>query len=1641
MKIFKLILKIFMWVIVSIVGLLLLVSVLLYIPPVQQLIKDKAAHAVSESLGMDLSVGKIRLRFPLRLTIDNTTLITPEGDTLASLGSFSAKVALAPLLKGEISLPRLKLEDVGVNYKDSLSAMHLYGKLGTLSIQNTGARLSEKSVQVGKIAISKADITLDLGEGTAPPDTVATDTTSAAWTIKLGELDIDDLDFRMNTSPDVTELIASIANGQLGTLDVDLANQTINAGTLRIDNGSYSYLTDTTKVANTPAAPADTTKKGGPWTVRLGQLELNDNAARYGTIYGDPAQGFDPAHISVADLNLRIDSVFNRGADVSATIASLSLRERSGLEVTEARGRFSMTSEAIALDGFSLRTPSSKIEATAKADPSLLDMAKAAKLSADLSADISSADAFLFYPAGESLHSALNGKSLVLGTDLSGTLGDISLQNLSAQIPGHMDLRASGNVRSVTAPDNMAGNIKLAGNFHNLSFIKELLPDSTRGRIGFPARITINGTLSAAADNYTPYLVLTADSGYVNIKGNLNTRTEAYTAEIILGNFPLGTFLPQDSLGAVTLNLTARGQGLNPLSDNAAAEVAAVIDRFEYNGYDFSGISLQATLDEHIISGNLSSHNEALQLDLALGGELRDSLYAASLKGPIRKADLHALGFAAEPFSFALMLDANASAQTADSVYKADIVLDSVRIVHGTRTEQFGQTTLQTSADRGSVTAELISGDLRLNFVSPESIATLADRFGTAVNTLTSQIDSLDIDMRPIGESLPAFRLDFSAGRKNPLRDYLYSTGVDFNRISVSAGNGPERPVAAGVVVNGLRTGGLMLDTLNVWLGQHEEKLVYGARVRNRPGNIDQMAFIGLGGALSGNKATANLRQRDRADSTGFRFGITAELLDSAVRASLTPLDPIFGYRQWHVNENNYFTFHFDKRMEADLRLEGKDANQYFRITSVDYRNMPPGSVRLDLSGIDLGEAFSLFPAAPPIEGILGGNGSIGLSDRIIKGDLTLALNDFSYDGQRVGDLTLGAIANNNESNLWNLDLYLSADQKTVLTAWGTYDVGNTGAIDMKVTIPELQLALANAFLPADIVRLSGTANGEVNLSGTLAKPGIDGGLAFTGARVEVPMIGTTFRISEERINIANGRVDLNEFGLIAPNNQKLALDGNIDIRDLSAVRADLELFASNFEAVNAPRSRGSQVYGIAALDIDVTLRGLLDALVVRGNVNLLSRTNVYYTMRDSPLEVKDAKQDIVTFVSFADEETWAEADSLPLRRQSSIDVLVNVDIQDNVRATVNLAENGSSRIELAGDGNLAFTMNSQGDTRLSGRYTLSGGQVIYAVPVIGTKEFGIDDGSYVEWVGDLANPSFNITATEATPIRVVSQDGAATTVTFDIIVHISNTLDNMAITFDLQAPRNSDIQNELQSLTAEERSSKAMYMLITNTYESSNYSSASGGFNVNQQIGALISKELNQWARNNLRGVELSVGIDTVDEDDGTAHTDYSYSVSKSLFDDRFKVTVGGSVTDNPTASATENLVDDIVIEYRLTKRDNMFIKVYRYNTQESILEGEVVETGAGFVLRKKMNRLRELFKLTRDPALRRERQKAREIRRKMREEELLHGIDPAKEQSQDVPMPPDHDNTVTDPPEATTREEGEATSGNGENQNHIQE
>jgi hypothetical protein len=121
--------------------------------------------------------------------------------------------------------------------------------------------------------------------------------------------------------------------------------------------------------------------------------------------------------------------------------------------------------------------------------------------------------------------------------------------------------------------------------------------------------------------------------------------------------------------------------------------------------------------------------------------------------------------------------------------------------------------------------------------------------------------------------------------------------------------------------------------------------------------------------------------------------------------------------------------------------------------------------------------------------------------------------------------------------------------------------------------------------------------------------------------------------------------------------------------------------------------------------------------------------------------------------------------------------------------------------------------------------------------------------------------------------------------------------------------------------------------------------------------------------AGNLIQGVDINFNL--------TSETDYStgqaanstqlnVGVSKRLMNDRLKVNVGsnfqleGPQNSNRNAS---NIAGDVSIDYQITKDGRYLIRGYRKDQYEGVIEGQVIETGATFMLNFDYNKLKELF------------------------------------------------------------------------------
>ena len=1550
----KKILKYTLRTLLVIVIVLLLVPALLYIPAVQDYVRGKAVGYASRTLGMDLSIERLRLSFPLRLSVDNTLLVD-RGDTLFSCGRLRLDAALWPLLRKEVAIRSFGLEKLAAHYRDSMAGMELKAVIGSFSLDDCRIGLSAKTAGISRIALSDGDVFLKLTQA-APAEKADSSAATLPWQVDIRKLTVGNLAFGMQTAPVVSGLTVRLPDGEVDECRVALGSRQVSVKSILLNRGEYAYRTAPAGTGKKEPAAPDAPTPSEPWVVRIASLVLADNNLEYATSGHRPAAGFDPASIALASLELSVDSLYNRGGDIALQLRRMAFTERSGLAVRDASGGFRMDSSGISLSGFTLSTPSSGLQADISAGAGILQMNPTAPLKAELSARLNTKDIKLLYP--DRVPAVLDNRIVRLELTAAGTLNDIARAGLDISSPGHIDIAVSANAKNVLTPDELEAAAQFEGDFRDLEFLKALLPDSAlRRRVAIPERLLLRGSADAVQGVYSLATALEADGGRLSANGRVEPGKQAYDAALRCDSLPLNRFLPADSLGLLDMTLTARGAGFDPFLPQTQADLRLQIDRAEYLGHDFGGIELAAGLENHRLSGRLSDRDEALRLSLLISGLLTEREQQAALSGNVFNFDLARMGITPEEIGGSFTLEAAATASDAGS-YTARIALDSIEIRNRHRTDRIRPTSVTFSADRTATRAGLTSGDLSLSFSAPEPPDSLVAAMTRSAGVLAQQVRSQNLDMETLKPALPCFGLQVTAGRNNILNSYLKSKRIAFDTLHIDGVNCDSLPLSLGMRTEGLAYGNIVLDTLTARLRQKGSRLEYDLRMANAPGNLDNIAVAGLYGHIVENTAAVTLYQQNRAGQQGFRFGLDAEWNDSLIRASVTPADPVFGFEHWAVNPGNYLVYRFDKGPQADLDLT--HGEQKFAVHTVSDAGSP--GVRLDIAGLNIGAILQLLPSAPPVGGVLGAGVTLArTTDSLaVRGNVSVA--GLAYDKQLFGDVGLGVLYEQGREQ--HAALRLALDGAEVLSAQGDYRKERESPLDFTLTIPGFPLQKANVFLPADLLRLSGNLHGRLHAGGAPDRLELNGGVQFAQTNVRVPMIGTSFRLSSDTIRIDRSRVVFDHYAITAPNKSPLTIDGSVDLTDFGRIWADIALQASDFQFVNVARKEGTAVYGKASLDFDATAKGPLDQLVVRGNVALLGGTDINYVMQDSPMDVKERPQNIVTFVSFRDMDSQQVAEAAPAVRIGGMDVLLNVDINSDVRAAVDLSADGSNRIDLQGGGNLTYTMNPLGDVSLSGKYVLSGGTVRYNPPVISQKIFKITPDSYVEWVGNIADPAFNITAVETVRASVTGDGQDSRPVNFDISINIRNTLNDLAISFGLSAPEDLTMQNQLNSLTAEQRANQAMNLLIYNTYTGPGTTAKVSSEN---PLNSFIQKELNQWAQNNLKGIDLSFGIDSYGEDDPHGQrTDYSYRLSKSLFSNRVRAVIGGkfSTDADPSQNLKENLIDDISLEYMLTKRDNMYLKVFRHTGYESILEGEITETGVGFVIRKKLSRLGDLFK-----------------------------------------------------------------------------
>ena len=841
------------------------------------------------------------------------------------------------------------------------------------------------------------------------------------------------------------------------------------------------------------------------------------------------------------------------------------------------------------------------------------------------------------------------------------------------------------------------------------------------------------------------------------------------------------------------------------------------------------------------------------------------------------------------------------------------------------------------------------------------------------VAILMKQIDERRLDHAALRRVLPSAGMQLTAGQSNPVSYFLKTKDVTFNDFTLRFGTTPTRGINGRTAVHGLRVDSLQLDTIFFTVKQDTSRMMLQSGVINGPKNPQFVFRSTLTGEIRSEDAELTVNYVDGEGQTGVLFGINARPLTeghgkgNGVLLNLTPAEPVIAYRKFHfVDNSNWIYLHKNMRVYANIDMDS-DNGLCFRMQSDKNDSISLQNMNVELSRFQLGELSEVLPYMPRLTGLFSAEAQYIQTPTSLQVSAEASINELTYERQHVGDIGMGATWLPGDKGATHyLNTYFSYDNQEVLTADGILTQKNgRDTLEVTTSFEHFPMKIANAFIPDQMVSFTGDLDGGMYIYGPLEKPKMHGDVTLDSVSVYARQAGARYWFDDRPVQIKDNQLIFDKFAIYTTSKNPFTINGKVDFRNLERPTADLKLLAENYTLLDAPRTRESLIYGKVFVDLNATVRGPLDALTMRGNMNLLGNTDVTYVLTDSPLTVEDRLEGLVTFTSFAD-TTSVSADEAPAMSLGGMDMIMSVHIDNAVRLRADLSPDRSKFIELEGGGDLNMQYTPQGDISLTGRYTLSGGIMKYSLPIIPLKEFQINNGSYVDWRGDPMNPTLNLKATERMRASVADgDDGGSRVVNFDVSIAIKNRLDAPELIFDITAPDDAAIENELQAMGTEERSKQAIAMLATGVYMNSGVKG--GGFSMGSALNSVIQSQINSLAGSAFQSINASFTMGMEDRtaaETGDKQTDYSFRYSQRLFNDRVQIVIGGKVTTGANATNdAESFIDNISLEYRLDTSGTRYVRVFYDKNYESVLDGEITETGVGLVLRRKMDRLGELF------------------------------------------------------------------------------
>ncbi|MFY1046903.1 translocation/assembly module TamB domain-containing protein [Chryseobacterium sp. GP-SGM7] len=1506
-----------------------------------------------------------------------------------------------------ISLDKIKLKDIGVTFNDQQSKndIKVYFKsfdtrVKTFDLQNNNYAVNDINLDGLKLKLKQ-----DLVQEVAKNVEQKVDSLNQKKPMKLGLSGIKLTNFDIDYGDDNSKTFAKVLFKELSTKvnSIDLENNDYNVGNIFLTGANINAnLFLPTKNANSENETKDDVAKNSAkekaMKVLLGKLILDDVKIAYNNTAVAPTQsGMNFNHLNFDKLNLDVRNFKMENNGFAGSVKSAEIQEARGLNVQKFNTDFVYSEKAAYLKNLYLQTPKTILRDEVILNYNSLEQLSsnlgAVQISADIrDSKIGFADILNIVPTlrNTAPFNKYPNATLNVNAFVRGTVNDLAIQNLKVSGLDQLKVLASGKIKNAMNPKLLYYDLNVAELSTASKTIYNLVPKNTiPNTITLPSFMTVRGTAKGTTQVVDTNLRLTSTLGNAAIiaKADLRRKNrESFDVKANLQSLQVGKIIQNKDVGSITAQINAKGQGFDPktMSANLLGDVKSAT----YKGYTYQNMNLKGKINRGAYDIDLNSKDPNANLQLAASGVFNDNP-TVKINGNINKLDLNKLGFYSSPMIIAGAIDGDFKSLDPDNL-NGYLNLQNFAISDTKEVYPIQEIKLNAVSTKDSTLIKFNSqiADIELN-----GKYKLTQIFGALTQTVNQYYQFQKPGKAQKIDAGQFFTVNATIKNDDLIRKFVPEL-KSFETININGNyNADSQVIELDAKIPQVLYGANTFENTNLKITNQNQALQYDLSVAALQSESFAINKVNINGDVANNIINYNITTKDDKDATQFLIAGNAKSMNDITEISLNRNGLKLNYMDWAVAENNKIQI-FSQGIVADnFRLSNSGAE----ISLQSESNSPNSPLNVSLKDFKIETITEIIKKDSLLaKGTI--NGTAQLRDLTKKMTFTsdIDVTDLFVFGSPVGNLDIKV--NNQSANLLNADIALSGNNNDVKIL-GNYNTSSS-SFDLNLNMNQLQMKTLQGFTANAITNTEGYLSGDLKITGTTTAPKILGDVKMNNVGLMIAQTGSDFRGIDDKIGFTNRGIEFDNFKIKDKDGNSLNIDGQVLTQTYKDFKFNLDLNAKDFKVVNSEKSNDAMMYGILAIDAALKVRGNLDLPKVDGRLSVSKTTDFTFVLPQSSPSLQE-RDGIVEFI---DQDQIAlnktiKADSIDAQSPiKGLDVNVNIELNKEAKMSIVIDKAAGDFVKLQGEADLTGGIDPSGKITLVGVYQVEKGSYEMSVSVL-KRKFDIQKGSTITWTGEPTTANLNITAiykTQTAPIDLVEQqvnqdelNQYKQRIPFNTLLILKGELLKPEISFDITTDEKNNavssavtetIDGKLAQLRQDpnEMNKQVFALLLLNRFIGENPFQSNSGVSAEtmarQSVSKILSQQLNNLASDLIKGVDLNFDLEsTEDYSTGTQNTrtDLNVGLSKRLLNDRLKVSVGSNFGVEGEARPDENttnIAGDVTIDYSLSRDGRYTLRAYRKNEYQVALQGQIVETGLGFVITLDYDKFRDIFRKSRN-------------------------------------------------------------------------